>query len=227
MAEPIFKPEKMYTYLRGFAGGAEMKETLKALSFAREKHKNQFRKSGEPYIVHPLTMACNAVSMGIKEDAIIATILLHDVCEDCGIRVAELPVSDTVKRAVDLMTFRVMEGETKEIAKNRYYNMLLESREACITKLLDRCHNVSSMAGTFSVEKLKAYIEETRQYVIPLLRKVKQLYPEDSNILFVLKYHMLSVVDSVDATIQVFEQENAGLPHLPVSRAVEACTPEG
>lgn len=64
------------------------------------------------------------------------------------------------------------------------------------------------MAGTFSVEKLKAYIEETRQYVIPMLRKVKQLYPEDSNILFVLKYHMLSVVDSIDATIQVFEQEN-------------------
>lgn len=208
MAEPIFNPEKMYTYLRGFAGGAEMKETLKALAFAREKHKNQFRKSGEPYIVHPLTMACNAVSMGIKEDAIIATILLHDVCEDCGVSVGELPVSDTIKRAVDLMTFRVMDGETKEIAKNRYYNMLLKSREASITKLLDRCHNVSSMAGTFSVEKLKAYIEETRQYVIPLLRKVKQLYPEDSNILFVLKYHMLSVVDSIDATIQVFEQEN-------------------
>lgn len=82
MAEPIFKPEKMCTCLRGFAAGAEMKETLKALAFAREKHKNQFRKSGESYIVHPLTMACNVVSMGIKENAIIATILLHDVCED-------------------------------------------------------------------------------------------------------------------------------------------------
>ena len=112
-----------------------MKDTLKALSFAREKHKDQFRKSGEPYIVHPLTMACNAVSMGIKEDAVIATILLHDVCEDCGVSVGELPVTDTVRHAVDLMTFRVMEGETKEIAKNRYYNRLLQSREACMTKL--------------------------------------------------------------------------------------------
>ena len=36
-------------------------------------------------------------------------------------------------------------------------------------KLIDRCHNVSSMAGTFSVEKLKSYIEETRHYVLPLL----------------------------------------------------------
>ena len=205
MSVTTFNPEKMYTYLRGFASGAGMKETLKALAFAREKHNGQFRKSGEPYIVHPLMMACNAVSMGIKEDAIVATILLHDVCEDCGVGVAELPVNDTVKHAVDLMTFRVMEGETKEIAKNRYYNMLLESREAAMTKLIDRCHNVSSMAGTFSVEKLKSYIEETRHYVLPLLRKVKTMYPEESDILFVLKYHIVSVVDSIDATIQVFE----------------------
>ena len=202
-----FNSEKMYTYLRGYASGAGMKETLKALAFAREKHKDQLRKSGEPYIVHPLTMACNALSMGIKEDAVVATILLHDVCEDCGVSVGELPVSDKVKHAVDLMTFRVMEGETKEIAKNRYYNILLGSREAAITKLIDRCHNVSSMAGTFSVAKLKSYIQETRQYVLPLLRKVKNQYPEDSDILFVLKYHIVSVVDSIDATIQVFEAE--------------------
>ena len=207
MKQAVFNSEKMYTYLRGYASGAGMKETLKALTFAREKHSGQLRKSGEPYIVHPLTMACNAVSMGIKEDAVIATILLHDVCEDCGVSVGELPVNDTVRHAVDLMTFRVMEGETKEIAKNRYYNMLLQSREASLTKLIDRCHNVSSMAGTFSVQKLKAYIEETRHYVLPLLRKVKNQYPGDSDILFVLKYHIVSVVDSIDATIQVFEQE--------------------
>ena len=207
MMHPAFHHEKMFTYLRGYASGAGMKETLKALAFAREKHKGQLRKSGEPYIIHPLTMACNAVSMGIREDAVIATILLHDVCEDCGVSLGELPVSDKVKHAVDLMTFRVMDGETKEIAKNRYYNMLPESREAALTKLIDRCHNVSSMAGTFSVAKLKSYIEETRHYVLPLLRKVKNQYPEDSDILFVLKYHIVSVVDSIDATIQVFEVE--------------------
>ena len=70
MKHPAFHPEKMYTCLRGYASALGMKDTLKALAFAREKHKDQFRKSGEPYIVHPLTMACNAVSMGIKEDSV-------------------------------------------------------------------------------------------------------------------------------------------------------------
>lgn len=207
MTGSAFNSEKMYTFLRGYASGAGMKETLKALSVAREKHSGQFRKSGEPYISHPLVMACNAVSMGIHDDEVIATILLHDVCEDCGVGLAELPVNDTVRRGVELMTFSVMDGETKEIAKNRYYNMLIQSREATLTKLIDRCHNVSSMAGTFSVAKLKAYIDETRQYVLPLLRKAKSRYPEDSDELFLLKYHIVSVVDSIDATIQVFEQQ--------------------
>ena len=209
MTRTSFNSEKMYTYLRGLATGAGMKQTLKAMSFARDKHSGQLRKSGEPYIVHPLMMACNAVSIGIRDDTVIATILLHDVCEDCGVSLSELPVDDRVRNAVDLMTFRVMDGETKEIAKNRYYNMLLKSREATLTKLLDRCHNVPSMAGTFSEEKLKSYIEETRVHVLPMLRKAKRMYPEDADILFVLKYHIVSVVDSIDATIQLFENARA------------------
>ena len=212
MKKTVFDPDKMYTYLRGFASGAGMGQTLKALSFAREKHAGQMRKSGEPYIVHPLTMACNAVSIGIREDRVIAAILLHDVCEDCGVPLSELPVDDTVRRAVDLLTFRVMEGETKQTAKTRYYNMILQSREATLTKLVDRCHNVSSMAGTFSEEKLLAYIDETRQYVLPLLRKAKTAYPEDADVLFILKYHIVSVVDSLDAAMQVYRPQNGGTP---------------
>ena len=182
-------------------------QTLKALTFSREKHQGQLRKSGEPYIVHPLTMACDAMSMGIKDDNIIATILLHDVCEDCGVSLQKLPVNDVVRRGVQLMTFTVLDGETKEIAKTRYYNMLIQSKEAVITKLIDRCHNVSSMAGTFSIEKLKSYIDETRTYVLPLLRQAKDHFPEESDRLFTLKYHITSVVDAIDLTMQAYENK--------------------
>lgn len=207
MSNAIFNSEKMYTYIRGYASALAMQQTLRALAFAREKHKDQMRKSGDPYIVHPLTMACDALSLGIKDDNIIATILLHDVCEDCSVSLEELPVNNEVKRGVELMTFRVMEGETKETAKVRYYNMIIQSKEAAFTKLIDRCHNVSTMAGAFSKQKLKDYIDETREYVLPLLRKVKQKYPDKTDILFVLKYHMVSVVDAVDFTMKTCEQE--------------------
>ena len=165
----------MYTYIRGFATALRMEQTLKALTISREKRQGQLRKSGEPYIVHPLSTACDAMSMEIKDDNIIATILLHDVCEDCGVSLQELPVNEVVRRGVQLMTFIVLDGETKEIAKTRYYNMLIQSKEAVITKLIYRCHNVSSMAVTFSIEKLKSYINETRTYVLPLLNRLKTI----------------------------------------------------
>lgn len=205
MSKSVFNAEKMYTYIRGFAAGAHMSETTQALCFAREKHAGQLRKSGEPYFIHPLTMACNALSLGIRDDTIIAAILLHDVCEDCDVSLAELPVNEQVKNAVRLLTFNIQDGETKETAKIRYYNAIAECREASVTKIIDRCHNVSSMAGTFSEEKLRAYIEETRRFVLPLLKKTKARYPEYADILFALKYHMVSVVDSIEATMLVYE----------------------
>ena len=203
----MFSAEKMYTYARGFASGAKMPETLRALSYAREKHRGQLRKSGEPYIVHPLTMACNALALGFCEDNIIAAILLHDVCEDCGVSPDELPVSDAIRHSVELLTFTGEDDETKADALARYYGAMLEDRSATIAKLFDRCHNVSSMAGPFSQEKLRAYIEETRQYVLPMLREAKHRWPEDSDKFFVLKYHMLSVVDSIEAVMQSYEAE--------------------
>lgn len=202
-----FDSSKMYTYLKGYLHGANLTESLRALSFARECHMGQFRKSGEPYVIHPLTMACNAVSMGNRDDILVATILLHDVCEDCGVDVTELPVSEEVRKNVDLLTFRIMENETKEDAKKRYFRHLLDSREATLTKLIDRCHNVSTMAGTFSMEKLRAYIDETREYVLPLLKAAKSTFTDDSDMLFSLKYHIVSVVDSVDSMIQIMEEK--------------------
>lgn len=199
--------EKMYTYIRGYANGRNMTQTLNALPFAREMHKDQKRKSGQPYFVHPLSMACNALAMGLNDDNLIAAILLHDVCEDCGVKVEDLPVNDAVKHTVALLTFNVMDGCDKETALHRYYNKIAESRDAMLVKLIDQCHNVSTMAGTFTMKKIINYIEETRKYVLPLYRQAKELYPEDSNALYVLKYHIISVIDSLEAAIEVLKKK--------------------
>ena len=197
----VFNHEKMYTFLKGYAIGAGMTETLKALSYARDKHTGQTRKSGEPYIMHPLTMACNAAAMDIRDDYVIASILLHDVVEDCGVSFVELPVCKEVKIAVKYLTFKVEEGETKEEAKKRYYSLMIENKEATIVKLIDRCHNVSTMAGVFSRAKLEEYIEETREYVLPLLRRAKNTYPEISNISFLLKYQITSLLNAIESSL--------------------------
>ena len=203
----VYNIDMMYAHIHDFAVSRQMEQTVQALSFARKMHSGQYRKSGEEYIIHPLTMACHAISLGMDDDTLISTILLHDVCEDCGVSPQELPVSQEVRYGVELMTFTVLDGETKDAAKRRYYDRLGENKTAAVTKLIDRCHNVSTMAGTFSKEKMKAYIEETQEYVLPLLCRTRERYPESAEVLFSIRYHITSVIHAAEQILLADDAE--------------------
>lgn len=60
---------------------SDSKRILKAYNFAVAKHGNQLRKSGEPYIIHPMQVAYILADLGLDDDTICAA-LLHDVVED-------------------------------------------------------------------------------------------------------------------------------------------------
>lgn len=183
--------EKMYTYLRGFLVGADMSESLKALGFARQQHRTQTRKDGTPYIVHPLSMACYAVAMGLKEDSIIATILLHDVIEDCGISVECLPVNSQIRNAVKHMTIQRFNTDVDKIeTKCRYFNELLESREALICKALDRYNNLSDASLTLSADAVGKNIAETEILLLPILKEAKAAYPDLADALFIMRTNL-------------------------------------
>ena len=188
--------DKMYTYLRGFLVGANMQESLKALGFARQQHSSQTRKDGTPYIVHPLSMACYAVAMGLREDNIIATILLHDVPEDCGINVEYLAVNSTIKNAVKHMTIQRFRTDVDKIeTKCRYFNELLDSREALICKALDRYNNLSDMPLNMSAEAVGKNVAETEVLLMPILKEAKAKYPELADALFVLRTNLEVLVN--------------------------------
>ncbi len=200
----IYDEEKMFTYLRGFLRGANFRESEKALGFAREKHSGQTRKDGQAYIVHPLFMACYAVALRGVTDDIIATILLHDVVEDCGVPLSALPVNDNIKRGVKFMTIEPFEGEEKVETKRRYFNELLESKEALICKGLDRFMNLSTAEGVMSEESIVKNVVETHELLMPVLKRAKNKYPELSDALHIIRinlrvlYTTLAIVHKVE-----------------------------
>lgn len=183
--------DKMYTYLRGYLVGANMNESMKALGFARQQHSLQTRKDGTPYIVHPLAMACYAVALGLKDDNIIATILLHDVPEDCGIPVEFLPVNSTIKNAVKHMTITKFDTDVDKVeTKCRYFNELIESREALICKALDRYNNLSDAALSLTDDAVAKNIAETEVLLLPVLNSAKSIYPDLADVLFIMRTNL-------------------------------------
>lgn len=197
--DAMFSVDHMKARVKKFAEERNLVQTLKAIELMQKYHEGQKRKGkdGVPYIIHPLMMSCHAFALGIGDDEVIATCLLHDVVEDCDVIAEELPVSLEVKTAVTLLSFQNLEGLSKEESKKRYYEKIKENRLASIVKLLDRCNNISTMATGFKPEKMAAYIDETEKYVMPLLNLVKHEYDEYYNVAFLLKYQMKSVIESL------------------------------
>ena len=189
---------KMHSMVKDRCLAKNYAQSLKALELMVRYHDGQYRRGEEhlPYIVHPLAIALHAFSLGIDSDSIIAAALLHDVVEDCNVETVELPVSDRVRTLVELLTFRVYPGMTKEESRGVYFKNLRADREAAILKLLDRCNNVSGMYSGFTPEKRKAYILETENYVFPLLQYVKEHFPEYEDASFAVEYQMGCVLDT-------------------------------
>ncbi len=199
LSDRLFDETKMYTFLKTFAISKGLFQTAKVLPYVREKHEGQFRKGEDkvPYVNHPLLIACHALSLGMCDDNILSAALLHDVSEDCGVPIEDLPVNDETKEAVALLTKDFGALKKSKEAVEEYYKAISENKIASIVKLLDRCNNVSGMAAAFDEAKMANYIKETETYIYPLMDKTSDNFPEYANQIFLIKYHMTSVVEAI------------------------------
>lgn len=195
--------EKMFTFLRGVCSDGWHPNTAKALGFAREMHKEQWRKGGEPYVVHPLTVTCDAVGMNLRDDVLLAMLLLHDVPEDAGVQIMDLPVSDEVKRAVECMTIRSATGQNKLEIKQHYYKNLESNEYSTLGKGFDRRHNLSTMVGVSSNASILKNCFETRFFLLPLLREAKFKWPIYANQLYTIRKSLSGFTDILAALIGV------------------------
>ncbi len=197
-----FNPEHMYTFLKAKAQDAGMVQTLAALPFMREKHgaimQMKYSNYGfdTPYMVHPLTLACHALAMGLKEDDILAACLLHDVVEDTEAEVKDLPeeITEPVREAVRLVSkneYDHAQLNWEEI----YYENIRKNPLACLVKCLDRANNLAGMADYFTREKKIKYILAAERYY-PALLDVRKNTQKYNDAWWLLRYQMITLVET-------------------------------
>ena len=197
--ERVFHEIDMVSRIWDYAESRGLKQSLWALDFAAKMHEGQTRKGpeGVPYISHPLYMACQAISLGIADDDLLAAVLLHDVCEDCGVMPEQLQIGEAAREAVRLVTRTGSKAD--EAAEKAYYQAISEKRLASMVKLLDRCHNVAFLALGMREEKLQRYVRETEEHFYPLLETTVQRWPEYTAVCWQLKYQMGSQLQTIKA----------------------------
>ncbi len=163
---------------------ADIDVIMRAYVFSAKAHAGQLRKSGEPYLTHPLAVAGILTEWKMDVDT-IATGLLHDTMEDClvtqtdidgmfGVEVAEL-VEGVTK--IGKLEFRSKEEAQAENFRKMVLAMAKDVR-VILVKLADRLHNMRTMQH-MRADRRKAISQETLDIFAPIanrlgLSKVKQ-----------------------------------------------------
>ena len=145
----------------------------RAFEFATERHAGCFRKSGEPYISHPLEVAHILADMRLDQTAVAAG-LLHDVLEDTSTTLPELrkAFGNGIARCVDGVTkigrlrYQSIEQRQAETFRKMVLAMVQDIRVILI-KLADRIHNMRTL-GALDPDRRRRIALETREIYAPV-----------------------------------------------------------
>lgn len=154
-----------------------LKKVLKAYEYANDHHKGQLRQSGEPYIIHPLTVCYILAQLHADEDTLCAA-LLHDTLEDTDSTYEEIEelfghdvavLVDGVTK-ISKMNFTTKEEEISANARKIITSITTDIR-IIIIKLADRLHNMNTLEFK-KPHKQKENAIETMEIFVPIAYQI-------------------------------------------------------
>ena len=175
-------PEELYQALiarvRKYHPSADITMIEKAYQIGKEAHKNQFRKSGEPYIIHPLWVAIILADLEMDKETIVAG-MLHDVVEDTTMTLDEISAEfgEEVALLVDGVTklgqLNYSQDKLEAQAENlrKMFLAMAKDIRVIIVKLADRLHNMRTMEF-MTPAKQKEKSRETMDIYAPIAQRL-------------------------------------------------------
>ncbi|MDO4764417.1 MAG: bifunctional (p)ppGpp synthetase/guanosine-3',5'-bis(diphosphate) 3'-pyrophosphohydrolase [Eubacteriales bacterium] len=178
-----YTPDELYQVLinkiRKYHPSEDVTMIEKAYHLAKGAHEGQLRKSGEPYIIHPLSVACILADLELDKESITAGIL-HDVVEDTVYSIEEIKemfgseVALLVDGVTKLTNLPYNESSKEEIQAENYRKMFLAMAKdirVILIKLADRLHNMQTMRSMPKEKQLRISTETLSIYA-PLANRL-------------------------------------------------------
>jgi RelA/SpoT family (p)ppGpp synthetase len=163
--------------LESYLPDNQVAQILSAYEFGAAAHEGQTRKSGEPYITHPVAVAQELAEMHLDSEAIAAAIL-HDVVEDTAASLTEIRekfgeevalIVDGVSK-LDQIQFR-SRAEAQAESFRKMMLAMIEDIRVILVKLSDRLHNMQTL-GAMPAKKKKRIARETLDIYAPIANRL-------------------------------------------------------
>jgi len=173
----VYLFEPLERIIKGYLPAEKIELVRRAFVIARDAHEGQTRSSGEPYITHPVAVACIIAEMKLDHEAVMAA-LLHDVIEDTPYTEEQLAnefgssVADIVQGVskLDKLKFRTRQEAQVENFRKMILAMTKDIRVVLI-KLADRTHNMRTL-GSLRPDKRRRIAKETLEIYSPLAHRL-------------------------------------------------------
>lgn len=183
--------------LKEYFSQADIEQVWAAYRYAAAAHEGQTRKTGEPYISHPVAVACILAKLHLDLPTLLAA-LLHDVVEDTGVAVATVTekFGKQVGELVDGVTkLDKIEFQSATVAQAENFRKMLlamsQDVRVILVKLADRLHNMQTLDAMKS-EKQKRIARETLEIYAPIANRLglNPVYQELEDLSFKYLYPM-------------------------------------
>lgn len=194
----LTKYRKTLLFIRGFAKGKHMPNTLKALALAERLHEGQLRKSGDPFIIHPLRVTSYLISLKVNDDVTCAAALLHEVYKHCNLDREGNELIDVYSLNLEVPKLIKLVSKPDNISYTDYYEGIKSDYRALLIKLSNRA-NTCTRLSILNESERQEYIEENSNFIYPLCTYAKAYFPEFSDQIVNMKYHISSICRIVEA----------------------------
>ena len=167
----------LLTVYRGRHPKGDTTLITRAFALAERAHEGQIRRSGEPYISHPLAVAAILAALGL-DDVTVASALLHDAVEDTGVTVEDLerdfgPLVGTIVDGVTKLERIHFDSKEQQQAASMRKMIVAMSKDprVLLIKLADRLHNMRTLAA-MPEAKQRRTAQETLDIYAPLAHRL-------------------------------------------------------